>query len=88
MSTLVPVWATFTTPAISPQAAHRQHARADDSDLHANFQLAELLTERGDLDGLRVRAYAGHGDAARMAAVSRPGFVGGYDALASGVIGV
>ena len=39
-------------------------ARADAGDRAAAWRLAELLAERGDLDGLRARADAGDGDAA------------------------
>ena len=39
-------------------------ARADAGDGDAAERLAELLAERGDLDGLRARADAGDGHAA------------------------
>ena len=43
-------------------------ARADAGDGHAAARLADLLAERGDLDGLRARADAGDGHAARRLA--------------------
>ena len=49
--------ATWTGPQIL-------RARADAGDGDAAGRLAELLAERGDLDGLRARADAGDGDAA------------------------
>ena len=47
-----------------PGRAQILRARADAGDGDAAWQLAELLAERGDLDGLRARADAGDGTAA------------------------
>ena len=53
-------------PSCWPSAATwtELRARADAGDGHAAERLADLLAERGDLDGLRARADAGDGDAA------------------------
>ena len=58
-------------PSCWPSAATwtELRARADAGDRHAARRLAELLAERGDLDGLRARADAG--DEARRLAAGR-----------------